>query len=136
MISKIFANSRPSASNFKSFSQSLEQFLLTVGQNNFGNKIPLLLNKSFCEFFFQEFRYFHTVHSRCLCTHTFEISIWLRKRCILTHFDASRLRGRSLTALTKFCPLLTTYSVIHISIPPIKELCSKKAPGEVNVSLP
>ena len=27
-------------SNFKSFSQSLEQFFLTVGQNNFGNKIP------------------------------------------------------------------------------------------------
>ena len=28
---KIFANSRPSASNFKSFSQSVEQFFLTVG---------------------------------------------------------------------------------------------------------
>ena len=40
---KIFANSRPSASNFKSFSQSLQQFLLTVGQNNFGVKIPFLL---------------------------------------------------------------------------------------------
>ena len=25
------------------FSRSLEQFFLTVGQNNFGNKIPLLL---------------------------------------------------------------------------------------------
>ena len=37
-----FANSRPSASNFKSFSQSQEQFFLAVGQNNFGNKIPLL----------------------------------------------------------------------------------------------
>ena len=35
---KNFANSRPSAS---SFSRSLEQFFLTVGQNNFGNKIPL-----------------------------------------------------------------------------------------------
>ena len=35
-----FANSRPSASNFKSFSQSLKQFFLTVGQNNFVNKIP------------------------------------------------------------------------------------------------
>ena len=35
------ANSRPSASNFKSFSRSLEQFFLTVGQNNFGNKIPI-----------------------------------------------------------------------------------------------
>ena len=39
---KNFANSRPSASNFKSFSWSLEHFFLTVGQNNFGNKIPLL----------------------------------------------------------------------------------------------
>ena len=39
---KNFANSLPSASNFKSFSRSLEQFFLTVGQNNFGNKIPFL----------------------------------------------------------------------------------------------
>ena len=30
------------SSNFKSFSWSLEQFFLTVGQNNFGNKIPFL----------------------------------------------------------------------------------------------
>ena len=36
---KIFANSRPSASNFKKTSRSLEQFLLTVDQNNLGNKI-------------------------------------------------------------------------------------------------
>ena len=42
---KIFANSRPSASNFKSFSRSLEHFFLIVGQNNFGNKIPFLKNK-------------------------------------------------------------------------------------------
>jgi hypothetical protein len=40
---KIFANSRPSASNFKSFSRSLEHFFLIVGQNNFGNKIPYIL---------------------------------------------------------------------------------------------
>ena len=39
---KFFENSLLSASNFKSFSQSLEQFYLTVGQNNFGNKIPFL----------------------------------------------------------------------------------------------
>ena len=39
---KNFENSRPSTSNFKSFSQSLEQFLLTVGQNKFGNKIPFI----------------------------------------------------------------------------------------------
>ena len=37
---KIFANSRPSALNFKSFSWSIEQFFLAVGKNNFGNKIP------------------------------------------------------------------------------------------------
>ena len=39
---KNFANSRPSALNFKTFSQSLEQFFLTVCQNNFGNKIQFL----------------------------------------------------------------------------------------------
>ena len=39
---KKFANSQPSAKNFKSFSQSLEIFFLTVGQNNFGNKILFL----------------------------------------------------------------------------------------------
>ena len=36
---KNFANSRPSASNLNIFSRSLEQFFITVGQNNFGNKI-------------------------------------------------------------------------------------------------
>ena len=35
---KHFANSRPSASNFKKKSRSLEQFFLTVGHNNFGKK--------------------------------------------------------------------------------------------------
>ena len=39
---KNLTNSRPSASNFNSFSRSLEQFFLTVGQNNFSNKIPFL----------------------------------------------------------------------------------------------
>ena len=42
---KNFANSRPSASDFKSFSGSLENFFLTVGQNNFGNKIYLHKDK-------------------------------------------------------------------------------------------
>jgi hypothetical protein len=38
---KNFANSRPSALNFKSFSQPVEQFFLTVvGKNNLNNKIP------------------------------------------------------------------------------------------------
>ena len=45
---KNFVNSQPSASYFKSFSRSLEQlFFLTVGQNNFGNKIPFLRNTQF-----------------------------------------------------------------------------------------
>ena len=43
MISKFLQNSRPLASNFKSFSRSLEQFFLTVGKNNFGNKIPMAI---------------------------------------------------------------------------------------------
>ena len=40
---KHFAKSRPSALNFKSFSQSLEKIFLTVGQSNFGNKIPFTI---------------------------------------------------------------------------------------------
>ena len=36
---KNFANSWPSASNFKNFSWSVEHFFLSVGQNNFVNKI-------------------------------------------------------------------------------------------------
>ena len=38
---KNLANFWLSASNFKSFSRSLDYFFFTVGQNNFGNKIPL-----------------------------------------------------------------------------------------------
>ena len=41
---KMVANSWPSASNFRSFSWSIELFFLTVGQNNFGNKIPFFVN--------------------------------------------------------------------------------------------
>ena len=39
---KHFTNSQPSVLNFKSFSRSLEQNFLTVGQNNFGNNITFL----------------------------------------------------------------------------------------------
>ena len=39
---KHFANSQPSALNLKSFSSSLEHLFLTIGPNNFGNKIPIL----------------------------------------------------------------------------------------------
>ena len=57
---KTFTNSWPSASNFKSFSRSLEQFFLTVGQNNFSNKIPILhammflLDISVCSWIIQQ----------------------------------------------------------------------------------
>ena len=34
------------SNDLKSFSQSLEHFFLTVGQNNFGNKMPFLLGTS------------------------------------------------------------------------------------------
>ena len=40
---KYFANCWPSTSNFESFSTSLEQFLVTESQNNFGNKIPFIV---------------------------------------------------------------------------------------------
>ena len=58
---KNFANSQPSASNFKSFSQPLDQFFLTVGQNNFGNKIQLrhrylLYRRSFIVFTYYLFK--------------------------------------------------------------------------------
>ena len=39
--------------NFKSFFRSLQQFFLTVGQNNFGNKIPLV---TFSPNFFHVFK--------------------------------------------------------------------------------
>ena len=39
---KNFANYRPAASNFKGFSSIRITFFLTVGQNNFENKIPFL----------------------------------------------------------------------------------------------
>ena len=56
---KNFANCRPSASNFNFFSQSLEHIFLTVGQNNFSNKIPFLLLDYgiFSLFWFQVFAF-------------------------------------------------------------------------------
>ena len=43
-----FANSQTSASNFQSFSWSLEQLFLTGGQKNFGKKIPLQTLRRTC----------------------------------------------------------------------------------------
>ena len=39
---KIFANSWPSASNFQKFFSITRAIFLTLGQNNFGNKIPII----------------------------------------------------------------------------------------------
>ena len=47
---KSFANSWHSASNFKSFSRSIEQFFLIVGQNNCDNKMQLTKKVNFDEF--------------------------------------------------------------------------------------
>ena len=58
VISKTFANSQPSASNFKSFSWSLEQCFLTVGQKNYGNKIPALHLWNILAHFFQKNWYY------------------------------------------------------------------------------
>ena len=60
---KDFENSRPSVSNFKSFSRSLEQYHShSIVQNNFGHKIPILvvcvfknILASLCQPFDQEF---------------------------------------------------------------------------------
>ena len=73
---KRFANSRPSASNFKSFSQSLEHFFLTVGQNNFVNKIPVLLwtNVIFC---FQNFQDMTTQNKNWITCWNLLNSAWL-----------------------------------------------------------
>ena len=42
-LSSDLKNFRPSASTFKRFSRSLEQFFLTVGQKNFGNKMIFVI---------------------------------------------------------------------------------------------
>ena len=70
---KNFANSRPSASNFKSFSRSLEHFFLTVGQNNFGNKIPFPRS---CKFFLCHLQSVsNTMHRDRFQSNTFHINI-------------------------------------------------------------
>ena len=60
---KNLENSRLPASNFKSFSRSLEHFFLTVGQNNFGNKIPFALFSLFLLPTFSFFFLWHTPFS-------------------------------------------------------------------------
>jgi hypothetical protein len=58
---KTFANSRPSASNFKSFPRSLEELFLTVvGHNNFGKKIPFFMTDYF------------------ICFQTFPVCFWIQ----------------------------------------------------------
>ena len=54
---KNFESSRPSVSNFKSFSRLLEQLFLTVGQNNFGNKIPSVTRTNIQSYLFWSAQY-------------------------------------------------------------------------------
>ena len=63
MISKILQIlGLHSASNFKRFSRSLEHFFfLTVGQNNFGNKIPLHTQKKYLHMKYKYVRYLWTL---------------------------------------------------------------------------
>ena len=51
MISKILQILGLQPRVFKSFSGSLEQFFLTIGQSNFGNRIPSIVS---CWVFFSE----------------------------------------------------------------------------------
>ena len=55
------ANPRPSASNFISFFCSQAQLFLTVGQNNFDNKIPLFVITVY--FFFRHPVEYHNNHA-------------------------------------------------------------------------
>ena len=61
-------NSRLSASNFNRFSESIKQFLLTVGQNNFGNKIPFLTIALPIHDFFFLFLIYKTIYLGMLYT--------------------------------------------------------------------
>ena len=72
---KMFTNSQPSASNLKSFSWSLEQFFLTVGQNNFGNKIPLCMNFWKIRIFFQTVHIIDWVHKKEFKSMCLKISV-------------------------------------------------------------
>ena len=59
---KMFADSQPSASNFKSFSRILEQFFLTVSQGNFGYKIPFHLLQNIVAFSeYMNFKNWHEI---------------------------------------------------------------------------
>ena len=53
---KNFANAWPSASNFKSFSQALEHFFLTIDQNDSGNKIQFFPPLYCCIILLEKFR--------------------------------------------------------------------------------
>ena len=50
---KYFSNSRLSALSIQKYFRSLEYFLLTVGNNNFQNKIPILFVWVFCSIHIQ-----------------------------------------------------------------------------------
>ena len=92
---KNFENSRPSASNFKSFSWSLEQFFLTGGQNNFGNKIPylwtILFNFGWCIFKHYRKKWL-SKPSNFSCDKGYKVFLWV---------NFNQAKGRSQTTLTR-----------------------------------
>ena len=88
---KNFAKSWASASNFKSFSRSLEQFFLIVGQKNLGNKIP-----------------FQVVSQKLV---TFQVRFLNLVHCVDVFFSLIGYRCLSKTRwLTKWFPLIKTAS--------------------------
>ena len=65
-----FENSQPSVLNFQRFSRSLRHFFLTVGQNNFGNKVPFFSKMFYfsltplLDSFYQNIRIIGTIHKK------------------------------------------------------------------------
>ena len=105
---KNFANSWLSASDFKSFSRSPEQFFLTVGQNNFGKKIPLFfqrpkvsLNQKCTEIVLQVVLW--QIYSNRLCPST---------KCIFHEF----LKCRLWTLIREIIPLRSTINICKLQL--------------------
>ena len=92
---KNFADSRPLASNFKSFSRSLEQFFLTVDHYNFGNKIPF---KPYFPF---------------LCIHAIKLLLSFSRAFVCDH-NGSKGFQLIAKALQRYLGLLPTYLLTYV----------------------
>ena len=83
---KMFEKNQPSASNFKRCSRPLEQFFLTVGQYNFGSKIPFFFLLCHSQHFMKRIIFWKTVHLKNLLTESCHFGGRLRfSRC--EHFN-------------------------------------------------